>query len=269
MTATKRMILALSICVILTACATSKSVPIQTEAAHAENFLISIPQWETDSDFPCMSTVRFSNRDFPLTYTLIKLDLSWEEIEIIIDCNKSTVKKFAAEFQCPLAFNATPFSKQPAGIIIKNGKSVWPSVSRYSALAFFKEKRGWSARIALSQEDEILENADFAAGGFFTILAEGECVRHYIHTDDARIAAGTAENGRILYILAVDGGIFSGSRGLSFLECALIFRELGCDYAMEFDGGNSTELCINGKRITKTPFLRKQAVHIGFRNKQM
>ena len=265
----KRIIWILSLCLAISACATSNNLTVQTEAAHTENFLIFQPEWETDRDFPCMSTASFRSRKFPLKYTIVKLDLNAEDTEIIIDCNKSSVKKFASENNCLLALNATPFGKQPAGIVIRNKEKLYPPEPKYSALAFFKETKGWSARIALSQENEILEKADIAAGGFFTILAEGEFVKQYIHTDDARIAAGTAENGRILYILAVDGGIFSGSRGLSFLECALIFKQLGCDYAMEFDGGNSAELCIHGKRITKIPFLRKQLVHIGFRPERM
>ena len=62
----------------------------------------------------------------------------------------------------------------------------------------------------------------------------------------------------LLYIL-VATPVFSltDKNGLNYEECAAILKKLGCTDAMQFDGGHSSALVVNGKDVEK-PFLQRK-----------
>ena len=67
-------------------------------------------------------------------------------------------------------------------------------------------------------------------------------------------------DGKTLYLLSVEKGFFK--RGLSYPECAEILLALGADDAIEFDGGSSTSLFMDGMiDISESP--RKNAAYMG------
>jgi len=62
-----------------------------------------------------------------------------------------------------------------------------------------------------------------------------------------RTAVGYTPDGKI--ILFVCDGRIKASRGASIVELAQLMLGLGCEGACNFDGGGSTAMTLNGKRI--------------------
>ena len=82
------------------------------------------------------------------------------------------------------------------------------------------------------------------------------------HSYDARLGAGLTKDGKTLYVMLVQNG--AGKTGLSYQMCARVFKALGCSDAMEFDGGSSAELFVNGSSLTGEAITVSQAAMMGF-----
>lgn len=192
---------------------------------------------------------------------------------------------FAAREKCLVAMNATPFDKTKlAGICKVNGKLLSRPVARYAALglqcgAGEEDKSGRSGesgesdrtddevlcgRIFESQADPELEAFDAAFGGFFVVLRDGQVCTDFVRRHTSRSGAGLSADGKTLYLLVVEGERPRQSMGLSYPQCGEIFRAMGCSHALEFDGGGSSELCINGRSVLNYRVHRRQGNSIGF-----
>ena len=93
------------------------------------------------------------------------------------------------------------------------------------------------------QTDPSIENAAEAFGGGTMLLSGGKKtpVTHKVNGYNPRTAIGTNKDGTVVYIITVDGRQ-SISRGVTLDELADICLELGCDNALNLDGGGSTNL---------------------------
>lgn len=192
---------------------------------------------------------------------------------------------FAAREKCLVAMNATPFDKTKlAGICKVDGKLLSGPVARYAALglqcgAGEEDKSGESGesgesdrtdeevlcgRIFESQADPELEAFDAAFGGFFVVLRDGLVCTDFVCRHTSRSGAGLSADGKTLYLLVVEGERPRQSRGLSYPQCGEIFRAMGCSHALEFDGGGSSELCINGRSVLSYRVGRVQGNSFGF-----
>ncbi len=186
-----------------------------------------------------------------------------------------STKDFAKKQNAFAAINTTPFeyknifSKRTiCGTHKASGIEYGKIENRYCALCFScKEEDGKNineCKIVKNQNETDLENYNFCFGGFFVIL-ENDCIEEkYKNIKDARVAAGLADNGKVLYLMEVEGGTFSSFCGLSYADCAKIFKALGCSDAMQFDGGNSSQLVVNGRSVSKVFMRVKQAAFLGF-----
>lgn len=81
----------------------------------------------------------------------------------------------------------------------------------------------------------------FAVGGFPVLRAGAPLAGLDDRTAATRTAAGFGDQGRTLRLLALDGGSETGS-GLTIAELATVMGELGCDNAVNLDGGGSTTM---------------------------
>ena len=71
--------------------------------------------------------------------------------------------------------------------------------------------------------------------------------------------------GRFLYLfITVPNFSLDDRNGLDYMECSEILKYLGCDDAMQFDGGHSTGMIFNGKHVDKPTLQRKVPTAIGF-----
>lgn len=81
----------------------------------------------------------------------------------------------------------------------------------------------------------------FAVGGFPVLRAGAPLAGLDDKTAATRTAAGFGDGGRTLRLLALDGSA-EANAGLTIAELATVMQELGCDNAVNLDGGGSTTL---------------------------
>ncbi|MCK9170597.1 MAG: phosphodiester glycosidase family protein [Treponema sp.] len=221
----------------------------------------------------------FENTTFPVCWHAVRIDLRTEGIELAAvpgmkregtEPHAMRTAEFARTYGCTVAVNTSPFTgkKQIVGIHIVQEVPYSPCVPRYSALVFRTVPGNgtyYRASIVDNQTEEAVRNAEYAFGGFFTILRTGNKKEFRVSRYDSRSGAGISEDGQTLYLLVVEGEHRHKSTGLSYTQCASIFKAMGCTDAMEFDGGSSSDLCINGKSVLSYTCRTVQAASFGIK----
>ena len=281
----------LSLCLLLTfSCTSAKREFLLAERMDDDFLPYNI---ELEDLYPGISYGTFTNSHLPLIYHLVRIDLSLPGLELCCYPEGDSFAKdqffkglftsdFARKNNCLVAINASPFDtplnlsfeklfsrRKNAGLLIAGQRLLASPREKYAALLFFREdsssgQGGWSASVLESQSLGASGDAVYGFGGFFSVLKDG-VVRSFSHTSyDSRCGAGVDGSGRILYILVAEGEKKSLSGGLSYEECGKIFAFLGCDDALEFDGGSSTSLCIGGRSVLSFKNLVRQGSQLGF-----
>lgn len=232
-------------------------------------------QWTNIS--PGIQTTDSKITSRKVTWYCAKIDLDTPNLQIIISPEENSshnlfsLKKFAKKNKTIVAINTTPFdlgnTNAPVGIIINKNTLISPPVDKYSALYFLKNnKNQLRAFIANSQTEIPLSETDYAIGGFYTIL-ENSKIHNFEKTYRSRSACGISHDGRFLYLFSATPSFsLNDQNGLTYEECAQILKSLGCEKAMQFDGGHSTGLCINGKLVESPLFQRKIPAAFGITN---
>lgn len=276
----------------LVACTTSHTAA--TAAIDSASYLPNRIDWQpicNGADYAV-----YISRSFPVRYHCVRLDLTVQGLTVTaFPATESDFKRrdgrrtplfvgkrtgaFARQSGATIAINTSPFAgstgawdlhahltrtRQIVGTHLIAGNELATPNSRYCALVLTRDEQGFRARIIDNQSTEALDDADYAFGGFWTVLRAGEVLPFAVETHDSRTACGISDDGRTLYLLAVEGEHQRSSRGLSFPECAEVLQRLGANDAMQFDGGGSTALYINGKNMLSYPCLRINAASVGF-----
>ena len=273
---TRFFIFSLFLALSLTSCASQRVIDADAEALlyPKETYIPESFDWQQIQ--PGISRFDFSNPDFPIIYHAVRIDLTTPGLELFCTpdapenrSRRVATSKFAAEQNCVVAINATQFDfSSIVGIHKSNGTVLAEPVEKYAAIAFRREQNGeqsYSAKIFAAQTAPELAEYDFAFGGFFVVLENSEVCYDFIRRHTSRTGAGLSADGRTLYILVAEGEQHSKSEGLSYPQCGEIFKAMGCTDALEFDGGDSTELCINGKSVLSYKNWRTQATSLGFK----
>jgi exopolysaccharide biosynthesis protein len=125
----------------------------------------------------------------------------------------------------------------------------------YGALLISKDNKAWIATPPIKTG-----NAYNAVGGFRLLLKNGQNVAtHDIR--HPRTAAGISKDGRVLYLVVLDGRQKSYSEGATTAETAEWMTSFGAWEALNLDGGGSTALAISdghgGAKILNRP------IHLG------
>ena len=230
---------------------------------------------------PGIEAADIHNPQLPLIVHIVKIDLLNPAVSVITSesalfkntrgrLRGETTRDFALRHNTIVAFNAAPFKtgsllfsmyRTIVGIHITDFRRMSMPHERYGALLFYADK---TARIIDAQtEDLLMENVRHAVGGFWTILRNGTVLPQKLHRRDSRTAVGIADNGRTLFVVAVEGENKRKSHGLSFEETARLMRELGADDALQLDGGSSSSLVLqeNGAQHIIAP-SRSWNIHI-------
>ena len=230
---------------------------------------------------PGIEAADIHNPQLPLIVHIVKIDLLNPAVSVITSeaalfknnrgrLRGETTRDFALRHNTIVAFNAAPFKTRSllfsvyrtiVGIHITDFRRMSMPHERYGALLFYADK---TARIIDAQTEELLlENVRHAVGGFWTILRNGAILPQKLHRRDSRTAVGLADNGRTLFVVAVEGENKRKSYGLSFEETARLMRELGADDALQLDGGSSSSLVLqeNGTQHIVAP-TRSWNIHI-------
>lgn len=232
-----------------------------------------------------------------------RTELGWTKTKSVEKFARETDSLVAINTTPFMLEHKNPFSKaKPAGLQIADGKTISKPDGKYSAIAFFKnlnkdyESENWNenrseklnenwsenyknpenrrkringgfhAEIFDSQselftgreetQNGIKQMPDFAHGGFWTILRNGE-IKPFKEIKDVRSAAALKDSGKTLIL-------FIG-KPFTYTETARLFKKLGADSAIQFDGGSSANLVVDGKSCLKTGIKRKTTSAIGFR----
>ena len=269
---------------IFTACVSTRTTADTPQITNDSAFIPEVFTWQPVA--PGIERFDFENSEIPLIYHAVKIDLTNEnlELEYFPETATRTDKEgrfnglktsvFAKKNDCIVAINASPFEgkllrKKIIGIHSIDNLAFSPAKNKYSAITFSKNQtetsNSYIANIYKNQSQELAQNFDFAFGGFFVVLQNGQVQTSFAQIYDTRSGAGISEDGKTLYLLVVEGERKTKSIGLTYPQCGQIFAAMGCYNALELDGGGSSELCINGKSILTYKTWRIQANSFGFR----
>ena len=260
---------------ILFSCATSGKIALEKYQLDSSQLIPENKTFQWEEIKTGIRRTSFSKANLDARYELIEIDLSNPDLKIIPMESKPewmksvSVKKFAKESGSTVAVNTTPFKlihkknpfskAYPAGLLISDGKVRVDANERYSAIAFFKDKEntGYKAEIFDSQSEilKLNELPEIACGGFWTVLDNNE-VKTFKPIKDIRCAVATKNKGKTLYI-------FTGLN-FTYMEIGEFFKSLDAEKAMQFDGGNSTDLVVKGKSIFNYGIKRWIVAAVGF-----
>lgn len=233
---------------------------------------IEIPGIPSDAVQITQNLVKSTNSQ----WKCIKIDLDTPGLEIAATPYKEDLgkrfylKQFAHKNKTIAAINTVPFDLDgktyiPVSVVKIDGELICPPTEFYAVLGLTKKDGKLRASIRSTQVLDQIDQFDYAFGGFFTIL-EDDKIYEFEKFKRSRSAAGISHEGRFLYLFAGCGvNCPTGRNGFNFEECALILQKLGCDCAMEFDGGHSTGLTLNNKNAVKPSLQRKVPAAFGIK----
>lgn len=271
--------------VVLFSCVSRPAVTTEQDALDFPRSLYIPQNVEWSAVASGIERFDFENKQFPIRYHAVRINLETAGLSLVCVPNKDDcpspvftgirTRAFAKKYRCTVAMNATPFNarsgkRQLVGVHIAQGVQLASPNSRYAALCVGTgttttgSNTFMHAWIVDSQTPDALSGCDYAFGGFFTVLRNSRLIPFTVSTHDTRSGAGIADGGRTLILLVVEGENPLQSKGLSYPQCAELFAALGCTDALEFDGGSSSDLCINGRSVLSYPFTVVQANSFGF-----
>jgi hypothetical protein len=220
------------------------------------------PQWQPLADGVDFFHGKTANPQ--LEFWALKIDLSAPNTNIVVRGGAVTsganenetlsvkVSSFVRDNNLLAGINAVPFDvvsaieNQPVknmGLVISDGKLTSSINQNYDALVFYKN--GGAAIVSQTAIRSSTENIENAVGGFHQILTGAQAAERTQDHESRhpRSAAGVSANGKILYLLVIDGRR-AGSIGSTEKETALLLRALGCHDGINLDGGGSTALAL-------------------------
>lgn len=197
-----------------------------------------------------------------------------------------TTSNFVRQFDLKLAVNGsffypfaedTPWSYYPRqgdraialGENMIEGKRYGKAEQEWNVICFKTDR----AEISLTQKCPNLTQS--AIAGREMLVKDGNLIEHESAKAYSRTAVGVDRQGNKVWLIVVDGKQPFYSEGATLGELAQIAIDLGCDRAINLDGGGSSTLAVRqGKNIkvlnapihTKIP-LRERPVanHLGFK----
>jgi hypothetical protein len=150
-------------------------------------------------------------------------------------------------FSCPCVTNASN-SEYLLGLEISNGKLVSSDQSGYSSLLLTQNNQASFVAGGSLGNTSGIYNA--VSGGGFVLRNGVDVVTGSIAGDplnpNPRSVAGLSANGEYLYLMAIDGRQPGYSVGVTQAEEADLMSALGAWNAINFDGGGSTALAVQG-----------------------
>jgi hypothetical protein len=170
---------------------------------------------------------------------------------------------FLVQNACQLAINASPFApihleeglpQDVHGLMVSRGEVVSEATDR-PALLIDRDNR---ARVKNPPFE--LDRIFNAVAGFSIVLRQGNIVTgsEAIHP---RTAAGISSDGRLLWLLVIDGRQPDYSEGATTAEVGVWLKHLGAHDGINLDGGGTTTLVIADETGQAT--LINRPIHAG------
>lgn len=137
---------------------------------------------------------------------------------------------------------------QPRNIIVPCCNFSLPAIEKKNAAErnwYVKTFKKWKVQTAVGGGPMLLQNGEV----YITNDQERMFMGKAINDKHPRTAMGYTKDHKLI-ILVVEGRN-PNAAGATFKEMAQIFKDLGCIEALNFDGGGSSNLLINGKETIK------------------
>ena len=241
---------------------TSKAISLENKKLLEEKFSCALnKEISLKNDFMPSNNIyymKFSGKN--LIFHLVAIQITPNTKFSILPEN-TELEDFSNINKATVAVNGSPFQKNPfsnVGIAIENSILISPAVSTYSALTINYENQ---PKIFQNQFDINLENTKIALGGFYTIIKDGKAFGSYLDNKDSRTAIGISSQNNMIYLLVVEGELFSNSKGLSYKECGDLLLAINVENALQMDGGGSTSLYIANNNVLSYKTLRKSVIN--------
>jgi exopolysaccharide biosynthesis protein len=174
-----------------------------------------------------------------------------------LNTTSETITQFAKDTGVKIAINANFFApccnlvaepKTVIGLLVSQGKVVSPPTSDpLQSEAVLTVTRDNHAVIA-EAPDVDLSKVYTAVAGSAIIVKEGVDVSASSPSEgdplnpNPRTLVGLSHHGRFLYFVVIDGRVAGYSLGTTNAQSAALMITLGCDSALNLDGGGSTEM---------------------------
>ncbi|WP_201723604.1 phosphodiester glycosidase family protein [Mannheimia pernigra] len=217
-------------------------------------------------------------------FHITRVDLNCKNISLIgsqQSDNQSTVSQFAQKYQTNVAINANFYWKDytPISLVISQGKrwSKYNDVQNRVIFACDKENQ-----CMIEEKNQVTSTNpkwQVAISGWHWYNAKSKkfecadtdkvgCAQSIFYDKHPRTLIGLNEQKNWLYLVVVEGRQFSFS-GVTLDELAEVAHKLELTKAINLDGGGSSTMVINNKRVNSLPFLqseeRKVANHFGIK----
>ncbi len=215
----------------------------------------------TEQVTPCITHSTLENGHVHV----VKVDLSCPSISLVgttPGSEATTVRNFAFRNRLNVAINASFFDPQfrPQGLVVSDGQ-VWDKSRDTHQHAFLACTRDNRCRIDppnhMSQVDPswntVIAGWQNLQDGRF-VCARSASASCYSNARGLypRSSVGLSPDRRWLYIVVAEGRL-PNFVGFSLTQLARVYRSLGVRDALNLDGGGSTTLVINNKRINALP----------------
>ena len=174
-----------------------------------------------------------------------------------LNTTSETISQFAIDTGVRIAINANFFApccdafaepKTVIGLLVSQGQVVSPPTSDpLQSEAVLAITRDNEAVIAEAPEVD-LNKVYTAVAGSAIIVKDGVDVSASSPNEgdpadpNPRTLVGLSHHGRFLYLVAIDGRVAGYSLGTTNAQSAALMLALGCDSALNLDGGGSTEM---------------------------
>ena len=196
---------------------------------------------------------------------VVKADLGCKQLQLISTEESNgcmSTSDFSNKTKAVVAINGDYFSKnRPAGLNITRGVH-WKSSSDKKDRSFISCTS--DNRCTIDPRDHLATPQPewaLAVGGWQTYIkdrftcadsANQGCLKKNGAVNHPRTAVGLDENGKKLFMVIVEGRL-SDFPGMTLDDLSAVFRKLHITEGLNLDGGGSSTMVINGKRINTLP----------------
>lgn len=175
-----------------------------------------------------------------------------------------TTSEIAENNEAIFAINGDYYGFRSDGVLIRNGKVYRDTPARTSA-AFYNDGTMKVFDETKISSNDLLKSGVFNTFSFGPILVDdGKIVDNFEHVTvdtnfgnrsiqkaNPRTGVGMIEANHFVFIV-VDGRSEKYSKGMTLLEFAEVFKDLGCTEAYNLDGGGSSTMVFMG-RVVNNP----------------
>lgn len=189
-----------------------------------------------------------------LRASVVAIDLADPRVSLQTNAEATrgrTVSSFASAHRAEIAINADFFSYgsyRPSGFAMTGGKA-WAGTSDKNFEGFLAFT-GRNAKVVkpYGKNPEWSHNA---VSGRPSVLKDGQPILSDPAKNDrtARTGLGLSQDGRVLYLVAVEGK--SGARGLKATELGTLLKSLGAHDGLALDSGGSAQLFVKGRGMVQ------------------